>query len=351
MSNIVPTNIQIPAHLANRVGTESKLGASIAANLSGGVDYPRISLKGSRFRIVDGGAETVLDMTKLDVIIVGANGNLSKTYYSRAWDPDQDKEAPTCYSMAGVRPAPDAAQPQSTLCATCPQNAWGSKITPNGQQIKACSDTKRLAVVAAHDPSGPIYLLSVTPAALKGLNTYHKDLSMRGIPAEIVVTTLQFDTDASFPKLAFSFGGFISEEAQNELENVFGSDRVREITGETADEPEVPEATVVNKPPQDKPSVVAEPEVPGEPKAEAARGFGAPAKAEPKAALEVPEEPKAEPKAEEPKAEAARGFGAPAKAAPKAEEPKAEPKAAETVEAGTSLADQIKALVSGGADD
>lgn len=234
MSNIVPSNLQIPAHLTRVVGQPSALSAALASGLSGGADFPRISIKGARFRIVEGGAETVLDDTKLSVIIVGANPHLSKTYYAKQWTPDSEPASPDCYSLDGIRPHHESTDPQNDVCAGCPMNAWGSKITALGQQIKACADQKRLAVVAANDPEGPVYLLQVTPAALKGLGAYQKELQMRGIPVEAVKTVVAFDTDASFPKLTFKYGGFLDEAEFAAVETLFGSDKVLEITGEKA---------------------------------------------------------------------------------------------------------------------
>jgi len=310
MSNIVPSNIQVPAHLAGKVGVPSVLAKSLTGGLStGGEGFPRISIKGSRFRIVEGGNETVLDSTKLDLIIVGANPRLSKTWYQKAWTPDAEPSAPDCFSLDGVGPHTDSTNPQNDLCASCPQNAWGSKITPQGQQIKACSDQKRLAVVSADDASGAVYLLQVTPGALKGLNAYQKELMTRGIPPEIVKTTISFDTDASYPKLAFSFGGFIDEAAQEAVDKLFGTDQVLEITGEK-------ELSTPSLPKKVAP-VVEEP-------APVVKGFG-----------------KAAP-AEKPKA----------KAKPKARKVEAEPAAAPVVDAKTdSLADEIAALVGEVADD
>ncbi len=74
MSNIVPSNIQIPAHLARVVGQPSALSAALAGGLAGGAEFPRISIKGSRFRIIEGGAETVLEDTKLGDMIVSSRG-------------------------------------------------------------------------------------------------------------------------------------------------------------------------------------------------------------------------------------------------------------------------------------
>lgn len=292
MSNIVPANIQIPAHLAKRIGQPSVLAQSISGGLSGGADFPRISIKGSRFRIVEGGAETVLESTTLDVVIVGANPRLSKTYYAKQWTPDSEPSSPDCFSLDGIRPHVDSTSPQNDVCAGCPQSAWGSKVTPLGQQIKACSDLKRLAVVAADDPTGPVYLLQVTPAALKGLNAYQKELSMRGIAAEIVRTRVSFDTDASFPKLKFGFGGFLDEDTMLAVDDLFGSDKVKEITGEaTGSEPVAVPAPAPRPAPvkaaAPAPAPAAEP-----PK----RGFGAKPAAAPAPVAEAAPAPKATPK-------------------------------------------------------
>lgn len=320
---LIPANIKIPAHLAARVGAPSALAQSLTGGLSSGESIPRISIKGARFRIVEGDTETVLDSTTLDVVIVGANPRLSKTWYAKSWTPDSEPQAPDCFSLDGVSPDDASASPQSDLCASCPHNAWGSKVTPTGQEIKACSDTKRLAVVASDDPSGPIYLLTVTPAALKGLNQYQKELAVRGIPPEIVKTKVSFDTDASFPKLKFGFGGWLDEDTQETVDGLFGSDSVKEITGERVHQipkapPVAPKPVKVAAAPVEEPAPAPAPEQAAAPK----RGFGASTPAPEQAAA-----PK-------------RGFGATKTAA----KPKVVP-ATSSPQAATSLADEIAALV------
>jgi hypothetical protein len=299
MTDLIPTNVQVPAHLANKIGKPSALAQSLMGGISGGGGdgYPRISIKGARFRIVEDGNETVLDTTALEVVIVGANPRLSKTWYAKEWSKDSEPSAPDCFSLDGVKPHVDSTDPQNDLCAQCPQNAWGSKVTPNGQQIKACADQKRLAIVSADDPTGPVYLLQVTPAALKGLNAYQKELSVRGIAPEIVKTRITFDTDASFPKLKFGFGGFIDEATQEAVDKLFGTDQVKTITGELAPASapaEVPAierpAPVVEKAPEPAPAPEAQAEEPV-----VKRGFGAVKKEAQPAKPKVSEEPKAAP--------------------------------------------------------
>ena len=231
-NDIIPLDLQIPAHLADRVGKPSALGDSLGGGIGGGgAGFPRISIKGSRFRLIDDGAESVLDTNALEVVIVGANPGLSKAWYASAWNPDAEPTAPDCYSLQGDKPHPDSTQPQNDICAGCPQNAYGSRITPQGTKVKACADKKRLAVVSADDPSGPTYLLEVTASALKGLNKYNTGLKMRNIPTEVVRTVVSFDTDASYPKIEFGFGGLLTEEVQSKVDPLFGSAQVMEITG------------------------------------------------------------------------------------------------------------------------
>jgi hypothetical protein len=327
-NNLIPTNIQVPAHLAARIGQQSSLAASLAAGLAqGGDSYPRISIKGARFRIVEGKTETVLDQTKLNVIIVGANPRLSKTFYAKQWDPNVEATGPDCFSLDGIGPDVSVQNPENDLCASCPKNAWGSKISPTGQQIKACADQKRLAIVAADDPTGPIYLLQVTPAALKGLNQFQKELTVRGIPLEVVQTVLSFDTNASFPKLEFNFGGFLDAAAQSAVDELFGSEQVLEITGEKTNSRPVEVPVQIERPapvaPKPAPvEVVEEPVAPAPEATTPKRGFGAakPAEPAPAAAAAVIE------------------------AAPK---PKPAPVAVPENPEAMSLADEIAALVGG----
>ena len=317
MSNLIPVNMQVPAHLAARVGVPSVLGAALTGGLSSGNSFPRISIKGARFRIVEGDTETVLQSTTLDVVIVGANPRLSKTWYAKQWTPDSEPQSPDCFSLDGISPDTESNDPQNDLCATCPQNAWGSKVTPQGQEVKACADQKRLAVVSADDAEGPVYLMQVTPAALKGLNQYQKELSVRGIPPEIVKTRVSFDTDASFPKLKFTFGGFLDADVQEVVDGLFGTEQVKEVTGEV-----VRQAVAVPK-------------------------IAAPVPVAPKPAVKVAA-PVEEPAPAPAPAQAAapkRGFGAPAKAATPAKAKAAAPVAAPEAASASSLADEIAALV------
>lgn len=250
MSALVPINAQLPAYLSDRAGTPSSLGSDLVAGLGtggGGPKFKRISIRGGRFRIREGSNETVLPDTTLRAIIVGASPNTTKSYYKGAYNPkaaDNEKK-PDCYSNDGIRPAKDAEDPQSQTCGNCPHNVWGSKMSEGGGKMKACADQKRLAIVSA-DATGDdpeVYLFQVTPAALTEFRQYGELLNSKGYPPEIVVTEISFDTKESYPKAKFKFGGFISQDQKDMVDNLVDSDLVNEIVGK-----KVETATVVDEP-------------------------------------------------------------------------------------------------------
>ena len=189
---------------------------------------PKISIKGSHFGSSDGN----ISATNLETVVVGANPRVSKTWYSEEWTEERESNTPDCYSLDGVEPSEGSKSPQNDLCASCPQNAWGSRTTSLGVKVKACADQKRLALVLADEPDGEVYLLQVAPASLKNLNAYQKELSMRGIVPEIARTKISFEQNTAYPKVRFSFGGFNNDLQQANVDKLLGSNDVKLITGE-----------------------------------------------------------------------------------------------------------------------
>lgn len=261
MSNIVPTNVQLPAHLADRVGTPSVINSAMTHGIGGGggPSFKRISIRGSRFRIRDGANETILPSQTLRGVIVGASPNITKLFYKK-YDPKAEGEdkKPDCFSNDGVRPDKAASDPQSQQCGNCPQNEWGSKISEGGGKMKACADQKRLAIISADDHSEEpeVYLFQVTPSSLTAFAEYGKALNSKGLPAEIVVTEFSFDPKVSHPKVQFKFVDYITEAQVETVKKVVNSDLVKEIVGDHAVVAEVIEAP---KPKKAAVTVKAEP--------------------------------------------------------------------------------------------
>ena len=209
MSNIaVIPQINLPPALLQQFAAFN--GADdLAAGVSAG--FPVISIRGAKWRIVEGGEENPIYMpgTKdlapaVKVVLLRSNPNLSKTFYEGQYVEGSDAK-PDCYSNDGVAPAADAPKPQCSNCAQCPQNAWGSKISPSGSKIKACADVRRMAVLPVEDLGYSPCLLRVPGASLSDLAAYGRALSKRGIPYAAVVTKLSFDPDAAYPKIMFQF--------------------------------------------------------------------------------------------------------------------------------------------------
>lgn len=318
MNDLILSNAQLPAHLAGAKSLAEKFNANVNGGLSMG--FPKISIKGSRWRVIAGGSEDVLDTLTMDVIILSANPAVSKVFYAKQWQPGDDG-APDCYSNNGVAPDARSTMPQHTSCATCPQNAWGSKQNALGVDIKACADTKRLVVAAAGDPAGELYLLSVPAASLSNLTKYVRELSSRGLPIMGVVTQLSFDPDASYPKVQFKAVRFVEQSDFALVQGRLTADDalIREITGTQDAASAAPVATVGAV---SAPAVVAQP---------------APQPLAPVAATPAPQAAPAKP----------RGFSA-APAAPKA--PKA-PTAPADAAPAASLADEITGILSGFDDE
>ncbi len=240
MSNQLAT-VKLPQHLAHLAASThlSGLNAAAGAGISSG-GWPRISIKGSRFRLQSPqGEEVVVPQLHLDVIILDANPqNLQKIYYKGAYDPSVEDKAPDCFSDNGVGPSNKSTNPQCGTCQACPHNAWGSKILPSGKQGKMCADVKKLAVFVAANTDGPVLELRVPSASLKNLGEYVNALTKHGIPASAVVTRLSFDTNADYPKIVFAPAmqadgamPYINAQQADDVMSVIGTEEVDQCTG------------------------------------------------------------------------------------------------------------------------
>lgn len=241
----VPQGLALPAHLQTPEAAAQIAAANAAA--AGGIKtggFPKISIEGGKFHEIDsqidGGAprtymvaaqpgQPPLPMMCLEAVIIAANPALIKTFYAKKWQKG-DAEAPDCQSSNGVTPDAHIAKPQSAVCATCPQNQWGSKISEaSGKEIKACSDSKQLVILPAADLTYKALGLAITPAALGDWGKYVKALSDRNIPVNSAVTNITFDHTASFPKLQFQFNRFLTAEEYGAVVERASGDDVKTI--------------------------------------------------------------------------------------------------------------------------
>lgn len=211
----------------------------LAAGLSTGAP-PRVSFKASRYRLVAAdGTETLVNEngsngTTMDVIVLDANPAISKFYYDKKYDPNAqgDDAAPACFSEDGVAPSSRALRPQSRSCATCPMNAWGSKISESsGKKIKACSDVKKLAVIPTANLGGDAYMLGIPGASLKTWGAFVKSCAGRNVPVNAMVIRLGFNPQVSYPELTFTPTAWVSNDQATAVTDLIDSPDMAALVG------------------------------------------------------------------------------------------------------------------------
>lgn len=243
------TELQLPAHLAAR--QSRGVAAILAQNLSSG-SPPYISIKGSRFTLVDAaGNQKPHDKLSLDIVIADMNPHVSKIYYENAYDPNASEALPpTCFSDNGVGPSAQAQKPQAPTCASCPNNVWGSDTSRmTGKATKACNDVQKLAVMLPDDPQKIVFLLRVPPASLKHLGKYAREVGAfsaggRKVDVSDLVTRLSFDPNA-VGILNFSPVGFIDAATADALDKA--GDQTKLVVN-AADKPHAGEIAAPSRP-------------------------------------------------------------------------------------------------------
>ncbi len=234
MSNLTKfEQAAVPAHLASLFPVANDLSANV-----GGGGYPVLSIKGKTWTVVRGKDDrTVIrndegdPRSSIEVVIVKANPSISKVYYAKGFVEGSD-EKPACYSNDGTAPAADAEDPQAKKCAICPKNQWGSKISENGSKVKACSDSRRIAVAPAGDLKDPM-LLRIPAASLKPLGEYGEMFARKGVPYQAAVTKISFDAETASPKLVFKFVRFLDADDASTVHEVMDSTVVHSILGDS----------------------------------------------------------------------------------------------------------------------
>jgi hypothetical protein len=142
----------------------------------------------------------------IDVVILGENPHISKTYYPQGTYTEDSANQPTCSSLNGDVPDPGVAIPQSPTCRTCKRNVW-TTIAETGRPGKECKDGKRLAVLLMpamtekllNAPLNEAVMLRIPPASLRPLKSYSDGLVHRGVhnPAA-VITRVSFSREKQF---------------------------------------------------------------------------------------------------------------------------------------------------------
>lgn len=222
----------LPAYLTTETKVANELGA-----VGGGFDV--ISIKGKVFAVKsDGESKPIMKDGQpapfIDVVLVKVwpiGKDHSKVYYAKQYVEGSDAK-PDCYSNDGVAPGVNATTPQSTNCATCKHNQWGSRITDDGRKAKSCQDSKRLAVAAPGRLDTPM-LIRVPATSLNALATYGQTIANRRAKYYGVLTRIGFDYTKAYPALTFTPIGFLDQNSVAEIEVLRESPQVSDICGQT----------------------------------------------------------------------------------------------------------------------
>lgn len=227
----------LPAYLANV--DVAKLNEELTSHAGGG--FPIISIKGKVFAVVRDGERHILTKEvdgekipapSIDMVILKANKGTSKVWYAKGYTEGGENVKPDCFSNDGVKPDAAVENPCSTLCSTCKNNQWGSKIGDSGAtKGKACSDSVRIAVATPDQVNDP-YLLRVPPASIRALGEFGASIKKRGVVFPMVVTRIGFDMEAPTPKLTFRAIGLVDDHTFHEVQEMRESDTVANILGQ-----------------------------------------------------------------------------------------------------------------------
>jgi hypothetical protein len=237
---MIPDGLKPSTKFAQSKVSHDDLAAGIQAS------FAVISYKGKVWRVKHRGEEKMLMRPDepgvpeafIQCVIVKASPAIAKIYYKGTYA-EGDMSPPDCWSVNGIAPDPASPSKQSTTCAGCPMNAWGSKITGNGKATKACQDSKRLAIVPANDMQNELFggpmLLRVPPASLADLSAYGAKLKQIGADYFSVVTRIGFDANEAFPKFTFAATRGLNDQEADVILPLQEDARVTRILQEAVD--------------------------------------------------------------------------------------------------------------------
>lgn len=158
---------------------------------------PLLSIEGGRFTLVTGTDEEQIATfdpkigVYVDVVVIDFLERKSKIYYGHGYDP-ASPQPPKCFSDNGLAPSTQAGEPQSTTCASCPNQVVGSAVNHKGKQVRACRDYIKAAVVLPAYPD-EVFLLRIPPNSFKHLSAYSEWCRKSRVAMQVIVTRLYFE--------------------------------------------------------------------------------------------------------------------------------------------------------------
>lgn len=228
--SIFDNSANLPAYLR-----ATEIDDDLSKHAGGGFNV--MSIKGKEFAIIRDGNRQVIPNPKdpdsparfVDVVILKGNAGKSKVFYAKGYTEGSDAK-PDCLSNDGISPDPSVENPVASKCATCPKNAWGSRISDNGQKGKACADSVRVAIAARNALNEPM-LLRIPPASIKAIGDYADMLKKKGVTYRAVQTRIEFEKDSPTPKLTFKPIDFLTESEYRQATAMLDDSVIESILG------------------------------------------------------------------------------------------------------------------------
>lgn len=186
-SAIVSIQEQLKAQLAAQAG---KIGAPSGINI-------RLT-QDKKFTLPDGSSHAgPLDLVVVDFV----SRNM---FYEGTYDPN-NITSPVCFAINSVPrdmvPSDNSPAKQNDDCPSCPMNQFGSS-----GKGKACKNTRLLAVLPPDaDEDTPLWLLTVSPTAIKGFDGFVGSVARTfQMPPIGVTVSVDFDPNQTYASLTFS---------------------------------------------------------------------------------------------------------------------------------------------------
>lgn len=239
----------VPTYAQN---AKSKAMQSMAGGMAGGGFGNRISLRGNKFRFIQGGEDIgAHPQPYLDVVIFALSEHVQRLYYKGAFEAGS-KEPPSCYSLNGKTPEADSPERQAATCAVCPQNVKGSGRQGN---TKACAYKKRVVALSPDDLEGALWAHDVNAMSMFGeqavnqnlysFKGYFEKLSAHNLDIAALVTRLTFDDSSSVPKLHFTATRVLTQDEFAIVQQRMGDEEVAKMLQDVVNELEVEDAAAV----------------------------------------------------------------------------------------------------------
>jgi hypothetical protein len=128
------------------------------------------------------------------------------TLYPGAFDP-KNIVPPICFAIgsnpSAMVPSKNSPELQSDACGACPMNQYESAAVGKG---KACKNSRKLAVLPPDaSADDPIWILNVSPTALKGFDAFVSSVARQFVvPPYGVVVSVSFDPNQTYASLVFN---------------------------------------------------------------------------------------------------------------------------------------------------